>query len=626
MGDLELRLALALSGQIFLFVVLCALLHQRIRIGSGALHMSFAAALFFGCIATAAGLTLPLPGNQEFDFTQVAIIQPLLTVFLLVYITSGVLESQRMLVGALCSYLLFIFFCMTVKLHCTFLPENNMRAVVFTLLNDVKEAVNFNAVRNLLAFLTVPMFYSMLRRLNNRFLRISGALLGAHSVAMIPWLAITMLQGKSIEFWNHANFALLCSILFFAAMAALYLRLLQRDIPDHRHGTWDFLFAFFGSYSRIRELEDDISSWENRYHLVLRHSAEVVVMSDENGRIKEANIAAERVFGSKNLIGRELFSLFKPDTPLTAADVTGKPLYFNCIVGENEEQKILSASISPVKLKKQLLLVMVARDITEEQKLAREKEILAEQLIHSQRMESLGVLAGGIAHDFNNYIHAILGHSDVALMIDKNKPEKVESHLHKIAEIAEKAGRLTGQLLGFARKGKYHVVKIDIPALMSESCSLLDPGKLHHITVKRKFTAATFMRGDQLQIQQVMMNLLINAIDAVAAVPDEKILTLHAGMATDAPLDFTPPPEYSDAEPGKYVYFAVSDNGCGMDEMTKRKIFEPFFTTKPTGQGTGMGLAMVYGTVSHHKGWIQLASAPGEGTTFCIFFPSDAEQ
>lgn len=624
MNDLELRLALALSGQIFLFVMFCALLHQRKRIGAGALHMAFAVTMFFGCLATAAGLTLPLPGNTEFDFTQVVIIQPLLTVFLLVYITSGVLESQRMMVGALCSYLLFIFFCMTVKMHCSFLPENNLRAVLFTILDDVKGAVNFNAVRNLLAFLTVPMFYSLLHKSNNRFLRIIGAMLGAQLTAMLPWLVLSMIDGKKLLFLGGANSVLLLSLIFLAGMAALYLRLLQRDMPDHRHGTWDFIFAFFGSYSRIRELEDDISSWENRYHLVLRHSAEVVVMSDEKGRIKEANIAAERIFGRKNLIGENLFSLFSAAAPVTAAEITDKPVYFDFTVGGSEDEKILSASLSPVKLKKQLLLVMVARDITEEHKLAREKELLAEQLIHSQRMESLGVLAGGIAHDFNNYIHAILGHSDVALMIDKNNPEKVESHLHKIAEIAEKAGRLTGQLLGFARKGKYHVVKIDIPALMNESCSLLDPGKLHHITVQRKFAAA-FMRGDQLQIQQVMMNLLINAIDAVAANDKEKILTIHTGKALEAPLEFTPPPEYADADANNYVYFAVSDNGCGMDEATRSKIFEPFFTTKPTGQGTGMGLAMVYGTVSHHKGWVQLASAPAAGTTFCIYFPSDAE-
>ena len=118
------------------------------------------------------------------------------------------------------------------------------------------------------------------------------------------------------------------------------------------------------------------------------------------------------------------------------------------------------------------------------------------------------------------------------------------------------------------------------------------------------------------------MNLLINATDAVSSCSGEKILTVYAGPALSAPLKFSPPPEYTGAEAADFVSFAVSDNGCGIDGETQRKIFEPFFTTKPTGQGTGMGLAMVYGTVTHHKGWIQLESSPGKGTTFCVFFPS----
>jgi signal transduction histidine kinase len=129
------------------------------------------------------------------------------------------------------------------------------------------------------------------------------------------------------------------------------------------------------------------------------------------------------------------------------------------------------------------------------------------------------------------------------------------------------------------------------------------------------------MQGDQIQMQQVVLNLLINALDATAENKKERIIELRAGAAVNAPLKFLAPVENSDAKAEDYLYFAVRDNGSGMDENIKRKVFEPFFTTKPVGSGTGMGLAMVYGTVTHHRGWIQLQSSLGEGTLFCFFFP-----
>ena len=129
------------------------------------------------------------------------------------------------------------------------------------------------------------------------------------------------------------------------------------------------------------------------------------------------------------------------------------------------------------------------------------------------------------------------------------------------------------------------------------------------------------MRADTLQLQQVLLNLMINAIDAMANNTGEKRLTLFAGPASEAPLPFTPPPEHADAKLSDYVFIQVADNGCGMSEAIRRKLFEPFFTTKPVGRGTGMGLAMVYGTVTNHQGWIQLETAPGKGSNFCLFLP-----
>ena len=158
--------------------------------------------------------------------------------------------------------------------------------------------------------------------------------------------------------------------------------------------------------------------------------------------------------------------------------------------------------------------------------------------------------------------------------------------------------------------------------LLEDCVALLPPSRLSGITVRFPNSASAAIRGDLIQMRQVIMNLLINALDAMEENPGDRVLTLSAGTAARAPLAFAPPPDIGPVSESEYVFFAVEDNGSGMDEATKAKIFEPFFTTKPTGQGTGMGLAMVYGTVSHHKGWIQVKSAPGAGTTFCVFLPA----
>ena len=624
MSSSMILLTVAAMGQVFLFVLFAALDHQRHRIGGAAPAMAFCATLLFGCMATAAGLRLSLPWGGSVDYSRTIVHLPLLTAFLMVFIIRGVLDSQRLLIGALASYLLFIYFSMLIRLQCASLPESPLRGVLYTMLGEVSGAVNFNAVSDLIACLTVPMFYALGSRLRFRFFRILFALTGAQLVATIPELILMRIGGRAVFSWPAA-LASGVSILALSLMLAAYLRLLGQDVPDGRTGVFDFIFAFFGSYGRVRELEEDLSGWENRYRMVLRHTAEVVIMSDAKGIVTEANIAAGRLFGGDALIGRDLFSLFVPETPVTAVEAADHPVYFNCAVGRDGGGATLSASVSPVRIKKRLLLVMVARDTTAERKLAAEKAALADQLVHAQRMESLGVLAGGIAHDFNNYIHAILGHADVALMLGLNDTDKTASHLRKITAIAEKAGKLTAQLLGFARQGRYNVVNLEARELLEECSALLDPGRMRGVSVRSSYPDRAVMRGDLLQMQQMIMNLLINALDAMENNADGKILTLSAGTAARAPLTFSPPPDREGAKAEDFIYIVIGDNGAGMDEATLGKIFEPFFTTKPIGQGTGMGLAMVYGTVTHHKGWIQVKSAPGAGTTFCIFLPRSVE-
>jgi C4-dicarboxylate-specific signal transduction histidine kinase len=273
----------------------------------------------------------------------------------------------------------------------------------------------------------------------------------------------------------------------------------------------------------------------------------------------------------------------------------------------------------------------LGRDITEQQRLEKEKEEWRTQSAHNQRLEAIGRLAGGIAHDFNNYIHAIQGHLDILKYMHEVEDEEVQRHLDKIDSITEQAGRLTSQLLGFARKGKYHEKLMDVTLLVKRSAELflpnvraemgfrVDPGR-------RKI----FVKGDPLQLQQVLLNLLINAKDAMETQPeDQRNLKISIGMPEEFGLELAPPPELK-SRSAEYFCIRIQDNGTGIDPQTMSRIFEPFFTTKPRGKGTGMGLAMAYGTMISHNGWIQVQSAPGRGSSFDLILPcadvSEAEQ
>ena len=175
-------------------------------------------------------------------------------------------------------------------------------------------------------------------------------------------------------------------------------------------------------------------------------------------------------------------------------------------------------------------------------------------------------------------------------------------------------------MLGFARRGKYHVVDIVLAELFEQCRMLLAPQKLSDIELEVTIPDREFhISADMFQIQQVLINMLLNAVDALNGVENAR-LELFAVPADESPVAFAPPPgDMENAYISEYLAIIIRDNGCGMPPEVASRIFEPFFTTKPVGSGTGMGLSMAYGIIANHKGWIQLDSVPGRGTTFAIF-------
>jgi signal transduction histidine kinase/CheY-like chemotaxis protein/HAMP domain-containing protein len=261
------------------------------------------------------------------------------------------------------------------------------------------------------------------------------------------------------------------------------------------------------------------------------------------------------------------------------------------------------------------------RDVTQRRRVEKEKENLRAQLLQAQKMESIGRLAGGVAHDFNNMLSVIIGYTQIAL--EETEPSSaLHSNLQQVLKAGQRSAEITRQLLAFARKQSIAPKLLNLNETIEQGMlQMLRRLIGEHIDLAWKpKTKLWTVKIDSTQLDQLLINLCINARDALTGtgkitietdkvVLDELFCTHHTG-----------------AIPGEYVLLSVSDNGCGMDKEILANIFEPFFTTKEIGQGTGLGLATVYGIVKQNNGFIYVESAPAQGTTFSIYLPRQRDQ
>jgi PAS domain S-box-containing protein len=264
-------------------------------------------------------------------------------------------------------------------------------------------------------------------------------------------------------------------------------------------------------------------------------------------------------------------------------------------------------------------IATVTRDITEKRRAAAEKAALEGQLFQAQKMESVGRLAGGVAHDFNNLLTVINGYSQL-LLSNLHPTDPLVNSLREIYKAGERAAGLTRQLLAFSRKQVLEPRMLDVNLVLESMRPLLERlvGEDVAVRVAPEARNAT-VYGDPHQLQQVIMNLAVNARDAMPK--GGKLLLQTANVVWDQRSVQSHPEE----RPGAFVMLAVTDNGSGMDDETRQRIFEPFFTTKPVGEGTGLGLSTVQGIVAQSGGYINVNSAPGLGTTFKIYLPARSE-
>jgi signal transduction histidine kinase/ActR/RegA family two-component response regulator len=240
------------------------------------------------------------------------------------------------------------------------------------------------------------------------------------------------------------------------------------------------------------------------------------------------------------------------------------------------------------------------------------------RLHQAQRLESVGQLAGGIAHDFNNLLVVILNYASFVLdALDADHPARADAH--EIAKAAQRASELTKQLLVFSRRGVVHAQVVDLVAILSDVESLLRRTLGENVEVSTEVSSVPNVEADPTQVEQVLLNLAVNARDAM---PDGGSLSIaFAGVELESDAA-----QEADLPPGRYARLTVTDTGRGMTEEALEHAFEPFFTTKPKGQGTGLGLATVYGIVKQAHGAIAIESAPGEGTRVTVDLPATAKE
>lgn len=366
----------------------------------------------------------------------------------------------------------------------------------------------------------------------------------------------------------------------------------------------------------VQERTKELAISEKWHRSVFDNATDGVMVLDKNGIIVNVNQKACEIHGFDRaaLVGINVELLKTSGEREKYAERFSRLLQGESLIFETEHYKkdgsrvLLEVSSKAITIGDELYIQSFYRDITEKKK-------IQEQLMHSQKMESVGALAGGIAHNFNNILTAILGYAELLLEFS-NLDDTSRQRVRNIESSARKAGVMVSKLLSFARREAHEVLPLSLNDIVNDSAKLLEGVLDKRIGLKINLrNNIPLIEGDPNQIEQVIMNLMVNARDAM---PDGGLITIKTDMI-DVGSSARDMPAY--IIPGRYIVLTASDTGFGIPQELIGKIFDPFFTTKEKGKGTGLGLATVYGIVKDHRGYVSVQSEVGKGTTFDIFFP-----
>jgi PAS domain S-box-containing protein len=359
----------------------------------------------------------------------------------------------------------------------------------------------------------------------------------------------------------------------------------------------------------LRETNDTLQT-------LIQASPLAIVTTDLNGTVSEWNVAAERMFGwfAGDVLGRPIpiIPVEQLEDDMRRLSATGEQSFTGYETRfARKDGTLVDVYVSTAALRGvggKLGTVWVIADVTE-------RKMMEEQLRQAQKMDAVGQLAGGVAHDFNNLLTVITSYGQFLLnALPEEDPRR--SDAHQITQAAARAASLTRQLLAFSRRQVLQPQMLDLNEVIGDMERLLRRVISEDIALVTQFeTNIGAVKADRSQIEQVVMNLVVNARDAM---PNGGVLAISTRVVH---LDAAYARRRAGVAPGRHVVFTVRDTGVGMDAATQQRIFEPFFTTKAKGKGTGLGLSTVYGIVRQSGGHIEVRSAPGRGTTFEIILP-----
>ncbi len=454
------------------------------------------------------------------------------------------------------------------------------------------------------------------------------------AIVLLAWLSAVAIIMLEVGGWiqgptavRTSVFALLTVTAFFL-LAAVPIRLLVNDLKHHaalaKRSELELRAANENLQREIAErllAETALRESETRFRLLAESTIEGLCLS-ENGVIIDANSTLARMLGceARELIGRPLTEFMEAESAaiiLAQSDSTAS--FEHRVKGRDGRIIPVESRSKTIPYRGREVRVLTCLDISERQRSEEEHRILEAEIRQNQKLESLGTLAGGIAHDFNNIISIISGHA--AVLADKLQGQPAaQTALHTIHDAAERGSAMVRQILTFASKSEADFRALHLQEMVTELVKMLRV--TFPRTMEIHFSCPSELPPvwmDPSQLHQALLNLCINARDAMAGTGR---LEIHADLIDGSAVASRFP-----AAAGKrLVRIQVSDTGVGMDEKTRDRIFEPFFSTKGRGRGTGLGLAVVYGVVQAHKGFIEVDSQLGKGSSFSLYFPASERQ
>jgi len=380
--------------------------------------------------------------------------------------------------------------------------------------------------------------------------------------------------------------------------------------------------------SRVERLLEvrtsDLKESEAQFRGLFETLPDVLVIFDAQGVIRHINAQGAQQLGYEAgaLVGIPVRHLSEDQFALPRADANGESQgkrwqWTDAGLRQKGGTELpVEMMTRTVRFQGQSQTLLIARDMKARQQMACENATLERQLRQVQKMEAVGRLASGVAHDMNNILTAILAHAGLLkARVDEDSPSWIAGNV--IEKAVHRGKELTSQLLGFARQGKHHHVPVDIHSVIQEVNGLLGRTVDKTITLRTDLLAEEpWVVGDPNQLYQVLMNLAVNAADAMSHKGELIFHTSNESVSSEQALNVP------GLVAGDYVVVRVTDTGDGIPQDVQAHIFEPFFTTKEQGQGSGMGLAMVYGIVKNHHGYIGVTSTLGVGTTMRVYLPS----